>query len=655
MVLSIHVWGIVAVVLAVFCSHSTSAQDLDALETYRHAPLCLRTCSKEELEAIPGFSWPLSGRLLAIVRNDSTTTIDRIADTLCLTIAQRILLHACTTLDCWQGAPAILMASWRGSTRLTEIAATQDSLWLGPATDATLRADVRYGTHRLALVAARAAGEPQLVEHIGGSLAIDASILLPCTATVLVGDFSPSFGQGLVFGTAADVRGPWTSALAPRTMDAAVRPWTSAQRYGGLRGGALVVSIGSLHGSLATSRRNLIGTIRTDASGEYASAIDRVMARRTLAERTRTNIAEHIDMATVGMTLGKTRVDLLAAKFHYSVELRSTAASVLPGRGGTFVAASLSTPIRGSMFGGEIARGAEGDIAIAAGWTKQWTGAKTILALRCIPAAYRAPYAATRTDATAVSNEVGVTLGATVRFPDGRCDAVADVRQTLDRTYGVPARVFGMTFDCLGTVRLGHATMVGWRVFWERETDGQRDSMLGRTIATQRERLRCRLDAAKRVTGPLSLRIRLDVGRVSWDVLRPTELGLALTTSARYVGPRISIGVQWSVFSTDSYESAITVGEVTMPGTLRSVAFIGAGSRMATTVRMRIVDHLDVYGALTNAQRMDVQRMGSGPTETAGPRDVRISLGVVVRIQRDPPTNFLRSVLVDDEAGTGLE
>lgn len=652
---SIASWGLIVLSIVLPFNHVSVAQDLDALETFRNAPLCLRTCSKEELESIPGFSRPLSSRVLEAVRRDSTMTIDRLADTLCLTIAQRILLHSCTTVDCWQGAPVILVASWRGSTRLTEIAATQDSLWLGPATDATLRADLRYGAHRLALVASRAAGETQLVEHIGGSLAVDASILLPCATTVLVGDFSPSFGQGLVFGTAADVRGPWTSALAQRTMDAAIRPWTSAQRYGGLRGGALVMTVGSLHCTYATSRKNLVGTVRTDATGEYATAIDRTMARRTLSELTRTTIAEHIDMATVGITLGGTRVDLLAAQFAYGVELRSTASSVLPGTGGMFVSASVRAPVSGGVFGGEIARGVEGDLAIAAGWTKQWTGATTIIALRCIPATYRAPYAATRTDATAVSNEVGVTLGSTVRFPDGRCDAVADVRRTLDRTFGVPARVLGMTMDCLGTLRLGAATTAGWRVFWERETDGQRDSTLGRTVAVFRERFRTRVDAARRVTGPLTLRIRLDMGRVAWDVLRPTELGMALTVAARYVVPHVSVGLQWSVWSTDSYESAITVGEVTMPGTLRSVAFFGGGGRTAATVRLRVMDQLDVYGALTDAQRTDVPRIGSGATETAGPRDMRLSLGVVVRIQRDPPTNFLRGVLVDDEAGTGLE
>jgi len=84
----------------------------DALDRFRDNRICLVTATTSDVVMIPGFTSQLASRLLKLVHagvRDSRT----LADTLCLSVEQHLLMDLCTTTDCSRGVDLFASARSR--------------------------------------------------------------------------------------------------------------------------------------------------------------------------------------------------------------------------------------------------------------------------------------------------------------------------------------------------------------------------------------------------------------------------------------------------------------------------------------------------------------------------------------------------------------
>ncbi len=591
------------------------AQDADALETYRLQPICLRTASVAELTAVPGFSQRVAAAVLRIIGQQPNVTLNHVADTLCLSLPQRLMLLGCTTLQCSPGHTTAATATVRVGMMLQQPRGVREGMWQGGASQDVERVDVRHGQQRLVVVRSAARGERAADAWLGGA----ADVRLGA-ARAIVGNVAPSYGCGLAMGAMANTMGPWTSALDQRGATAILRPSTSSVRDGYLQGLGIDATVSSavrLLGVVACNTHTVWGGI-----GEWT----------------------HGDV-----TLG-------GAMWHWSHEepISTASSRSLGGRGG-LAASVYGQATLGGILRWELSRSPTADVATALQWWQRAGVTRWMAAVRWIGADYRAPLGAALTDASAVANEAGITVGCAARFGGWRVDAVADVRRSLTRTYFVPGIVRGATADvqALWPLRGGH--QVGMRLFYEGETDGVRGSDSTRTVTAHRQRLRVRASAALHVSTPLTLTARLDGAGAWWEAVRGRHMGSAIAIGMRYVGSWWRASAQWTSFASDGADATVYIGEVAVPGTIRSVALSGRGQRLMCQLHASVAGGMDVAVAYTQHRRYDVATVGTGWEALAGPTDGRLHVQLSWRLRHQGGARYHHAGDVDDEAASWWE
>jgi len=623
------------------------AQDADALETYRIAPICLKATSTIELSAVPGFSPRVAQRVLAVASKRPLWTIDNIADSLCLTVAQRIMLHSCATTMCLPGKVIQGAVTVRLGDRLEQPRGIRDSVWFGSSMDNVQKLDLRYGSHRLTLLTSTASGEAVAASWASGNAGVDIGAL-----RVTLGDYTLSVARGLVFGSAANTRGPWTSALNPASVQPTIRPWTSGMRFGFLRGVAVVGAIADgTEAALKISVRQLAARIDTAEGRRVVTSIDRMDVVRTPSDENRDAVAESVVGATVAQRLGSGFVGAGLWVFDYDAFIDTRATWTLRGLGGTAVSVYGEHTLFGAVQW-EVARSPTGALAGAAMWTNEKPKQRTIAGARWIAADYRAPYGATLTDASTVANEAGVTIGTSWRGAWGRLDGVIDVRQSLTRTTFVPAIVRGATADVQYEQTLWRLGSIGARILYESETDGVRGADSSRTVAAERQKLRLRANAAMRLSVPLTVTVRADVVGVQWSAVHTRQIGMAAQLGVRYNQQRWGAAVQWTTYNSPTADAAPYVGESAVPGVLRSIALVGSGVRMLLRMRWQALSWCSITAAYVEARRTDVATLGSGWDALEGSIDRRVMLNIGVRFRSTLEPRFGS---VDDDAALWLE
>jgi hypothetical protein len=626
------------------------AQDADALETYRLQPICLRTATTLELTAVPGFSQRVASAVLRVLAARPTATLHDVADSLCLSLPQRLMLLSCTTLDCHPGLASTAIASVRASGRLSSPRGVREDVWAGAATDNTERIDIRHGQQRLVLVRGSAAGEDGADAWYGGAADVQVSSI-----RAVLGNVAPSYGCGLVMGSAANTMGPWTVALDQRGARAVIRPWTSSMRHGYLQGVAVEAQATTALRLAAAYGGNTLPTSVENIDGQnFVRSIDRTALRRTPLERSRERTREVVAGALAEWSHGGIVVGGALWHWQYNMPLNTASSWALQGYGG--LAASLYGQMElAGVLRWELSRSPTADVAMAAQWWQPAAPTRWMAAARWIGADYRAPYGAAFTDASTVANEVGLTVGCALRRSGWRIDAVADVRRTLTRTYFVPGIVRGHTADVQALRSLRGGNQIGLRLFYEGETDGVRGADSGRSITAHRQRLRARASATLRASMPLTITARLDGAGAWWDAVKGPQIGSALSVGVRYRGSWWWAGVQWTAFGSEGSDATVYLGEVAVPGTIRSVALAGQGQRLLCLLRTSISAWLDASVAYTQHMRHDVATLGTGWDALTGPIDRRLMVQMSVRLRAQGGPRYDHIHQVDDEAATWLE
>lgn len=181
------------------------APTLDALDRFREDPLCLRCATASTLTQLPGISRRTATRITSACRSASITTIDELADSVCASPEQFLMLTACATLTC---SCMTMIRSVRTRTRVRSDAASPYSA----------RVDVShlYGTAGVTVF------NRSDRTYASGWLTASFS-----TVEISLGDLAFQSGTGLLLGTARTLMRRGVDVLPASTPLASARPWPS--------------------------------------------------------------------------------------------------------------------------------------------------------------------------------------------------------------------------------------------------------------------------------------------------------------------------------------------------------------------------------------------------------------------------------------------
>lgn len=218
---------------------------VDAVDRFRADPLPLRSITATDLLVLPGFSRTTASAVIRLARSDSTLSIDGIADSLCLSPDQRVMLFSCATMQP-AAVPIRVIMRARLDASMSMMQRTMITTPIGSFTTTTVRASQ---------------------ENIADGFLSGSFRTSLGGWTMMAGDMRLSCGRGLVFG-GATFAGTAVVNSAAVMHDARIAPWTSTMRTGYLRGvslqsgpaTALVDELGRVGGMMQWSRaRGSIG------------------------------------------------------------------------------------------------------------------------------------------------------------------------------------------------------------------------------------------------------------------------------------------------------------------------------------------------------------------------------------------------------------
>ena len=181
------------------------APTLDALERFREDPVCLRCATPNTLIQVPGISKRTASRIIAACGTDTITSIEHLAEVICASPEQFLMLHACTTLSC---TCFTLVRSLRARIRTRH---AESSTY-------TARIDATHAYGTAGMVALAASAAPLLSGWLTAAFN---------DVEVSGGDIAFLSGTGLLLGTGRTLLRRGVDVLPPSTPMIATRPWPS--------------------------------------------------------------------------------------------------------------------------------------------------------------------------------------------------------------------------------------------------------------------------------------------------------------------------------------------------------------------------------------------------------------------------------------------
>ncbi len=498
---------------------------LDVLEMYREVPMCLRCTNAHALTELPGISQRTASAIAQTATEAHITSLDQLADTLCLSPDVAMILKLCTTLECSCGGFV------RSVDARMRVVAHRES--------AAGRID---GTFLYGRAGAQISFQPSgAATLVGGWLNMSVDGL-----RVLLGDGAVLMDTGILFGSARGLsRGP-TSMLSSANTKTVLRPWTGLDRTGALRGG---IAEWTLH----TLPINVLAGYGWHTDGKETTPVTFAGAGVTMG-----GVSARVLYATG--TLWKQSANAAA----YSVSATGTFAS------GTWMA--------------ELVTSEQGKTSVAL-LTNAEVGTTDLgVFLWRYDSSIRSVFGSSVGTSSAPENSTGVLLSAQHRVRSVLSVAGAlTYRERLTRSYitPLPSHLLDVVAEAL--LRTSVASTLSMRLRISQQTESASGGLWRMMHETFRWSARVELETALRRS--VVLRVRVDM-RAAGAATTHAESGILGAIAAHWKPlTNITLRAQWALFSAEAYDAAPYLVSPDVPGVVVPWVANGVGTRRTVMVR----------------------------------------------------------------------
>lgn len=469
--------------------------------------------------------------------------------------------------------------------------------------------------------------------------------------TLLLGDFTTAYGQGLIYGDPFGGRKGMEPTRDPYNSGRGLRPYrSSGERYYFKGIGARIEPRGAplgLHGDVWYSRRRLDGSvaITIGPNGEVSGTLGAIGEDgylRTRSDlRTDDRIVERLVTGHLGGTIGTTSLAITATNGERSFTFDTGDHAAIPLESWSMGSISVDGEIGGTCLFGEIAALLDGGVAANLGVAGRLDRLDLTLSGRSYGSRFLTPYGIAFGESPSTArNEQGLYLGGRGRLARGLfLSFFGDIHHAPSATATTPFARSGID----GMIALDYAhgpsgVTVAARVTAEREGIAiTATDELGRAYRTRGERngLGGRVTIGWRPKGsPLDVGVRIERRgrRESSDSL--TRVGDLLHLDLRWRPfERLRISGRLLLFAADD-GILLYAFERDHPGRIGSATLSGEGGRRYLLIEWMPSDRVAIsakYGETWYADRTRIAE--GGGEEIDGPTTGRMSLQVDYRIE----------------------
>ncbi|MCX6141266.1 MAG: hypothetical protein NTX15_10655 [Candidatus Kapabacteria bacterium] len=517
-----------------------AAPALDILERRRENPMCLRCCTAQDLTEIPGISERTAHAIIRTVNAGNVRSIEQLADTLCLTSDQFVLLTSCTTLD----------GSCAGIIRAV------DSRMRAPtsSTGTTMaRVDVDYALGRAgAIYAARSADDTQ----ISGAWAT-ARV---SEVDIVIGDYALRLNTGLIMGTARGLSRNASDVLTSRSTQWQMRPWTSSTTDGALRGI-------SVHASIPSSPIDVIGAVST-------------------------------------MVVENKRETLIAFSSSLRTGASSLTTSVVTGMQETSASIGTSHEFEGGSIVAEAALDGAQQLALQANAHYATRTVDLGAALWWYSPNFHAPYGSTSNTVSSPVNHTGILVATRFHPSPMFTGAVSLLYGgRISRSFLVPLPTTAVNITTDISCRPMKGVVISTRLRYERNTDAHAENDLRRMDISTAFTFRTDIDfpIVPSLKGRLRVDLR---SLHWWRSALSDRGALMFIDLRWQIFTALSLRARWAQFSSTSGDIAPRMLDATVAGALQTVTGNGIGTRRTITARLQATSWLALSCAIHHDSRV---------------------------------------------------
>lgn len=588
-----------------------SEEQIDYIEFARLNKINLLYAKTEDLTKLPMFDINTSNRIIDYVRKNPNTSIAILSKELSLRGEQIILLENCTFI---REEPTIdkfhLLFRSRYKTTNDPVYGFDKTKYLGDKLDLSTRFKLQINDFGMNFVLDKDAGELNLIDYYSGNIWYNNKENLK----LVIGDFEYQLGMGnILWKSFGDRKGINNIAPALR-FEQSSKPYFSSLDYSRFRGATFdysfyiekfLVKIGGFYSHLPKSATHdtstgIITSIYT--TGLYRTPTE-ISKKNTFKE---TSYSGNISLAFEYLTIGSGFFQL-----SYDKEIQ-TSSSKFPYSKNNFYKTFFAMLNRETFsIGSELSYDEFNHQGFSLGSILNLNKSKVALQFRSFDEFYRSPYGDMFGEFSYPANEYGLYLGFySPLYKSLKLTAFLDIFKSYGRTYSVDKQINGFTFFNQLDYTLQPKLKGSTRLTFENKTNSKKINDIN-TFYQETDYL-FRQEVIYTLFKSLNIRIRGEIAYINNQGVIPDEWGYANFIELSYENNYIKYGGRLSLFSTDSYNSAIWQYEYFMQGYMYSFPAYLNGSRYILFAKIDIINNFKIDIIYNYTRKNNIQSLGSG-------------------------------------------
>ena len=516
--------------------------------------------------------------------------------------------------------------------RASEIDGFADDKFLGDRLNLYQRYNAYYDGISAGLLIDKDEGEKYINDFTGGFLSLEYF-----NSNLIAGDYYLELGMGNLFWKNIGMRKGAEVILPAVQWGSGIEPYRSSIEANFFRGLAFETKIPvSYYNSLKFKSwySNIDRSATVDENGIITSLYQTGYYRTETEIAKKNRVNEEIYGADIEWQSKYVSIGAAGYKIKYSKPMESLSKSVFRGKEGFLGTLYALSSFSDYSLAAEVTKDAGNNLGIKAGAQVVKKDYSLAAGFRSFDALFRSPFGYNFGEQSYAANETGFYFGANwKKYKTLSISAYLDIYRSKKQTYYVPFGLRGLDVFSEIWWRPHRKTEARVRIRYEDKTDAHTDYDLGQKLIYQKAKPAIRLDIKHKVNSKLFFRIRTETNAVLYEKSISNESGFMMFFEISWqIIDQLKFGSRASLYSTDSYDSAIWQYEYAMPGYMTTVPLYGKGARYYMYFKIMPLENIILTLRTAYNKKNDTETLGSGYYETLSNEDLRFYFQLDLRL-----------------------
>ncbi len=600
---------------------------MERIEFYASRPVNLKYSNSNQLIKIPGIDRKLANSLIEYADVNSKFSFKFIRDSLKLSKGLFKIIRNCTYYDTLSVSIQNNQFKQRISSEIPFNSAYgfENKSFVGDKYSYKQKTELQIDNYNIVFLSSKSEGESSYFEFYSAGLDYNGTI-----ANIIIGDFTVKSAYSNIFGESFSSN-KGTNIINPISdFSNQININKSSLDYLFFRGVAAIKQI-ELYKGINLELLGFASNINRSASIEDGKAVSIYKSGlfRTYTEKNKKDKLNEKSISLISSLSARSYfIGFSLLYLNYSKELYTKSANVFSGKSGLLKSIFTAYYSGNLSFYSELSMDADNKFAFRAGTNYSFNFIDLAIQYREYAKDFRSPFGQNFGEQSVASNERGIYTGIEIKsFKNLLVSSYIDIYRTITRTYQIDLPISGLDLLFFIQYQLNEKTTITFKFRNETRTDAIRDSISKFQILFDKIRTQARLQYDYQYSPKLKISQKFEYCFIDFQGIKSTESGSLIKTELSYkIFNRLKISSDYTLFNTDTYESAIWVMESNMPGEYKSPAYYGKGNKLALVLSINLFDITNIYVVYYQSNKNKVRSIGSGLDEIKSNRLNSINL-----------------------------